>query len=364
MPRGPHGISPSTAIAGGDGGGGSGGRAAGGDAERRMGRSDAAGGVPLKVVSFNVLAPAWSSVQYFHKIMAAELEPKFRRQRIAAFLRQVAAGGADVVALQEVQIDEYAHFAEALDAAEFEGKLALHADSYWANWITKDRPFKSNGNALFLRRSVFDRVDLADAPVPRSRASGNHCVYGTARHIRSGQTVHMACVHLDANTSEERDQDLKGVLSLFPPAGAPALVIGDINGDVFDARVAGILGEHGFYSALEDGETTSLMPNIKSGEKSCHPLDYILFRAPLHPDRATDARSPNSGQPDIASGVVDFGVWKQFPPRRGRSGDCLHGDWAASDKDRLYEARRLRKHLQNVGSDHFPIVATLRLPEL
>src|SRR5262245_46336968 len=67
----------------------------------------------LRVIAFNVLAPRWAAPKWYPKLDPALLDTTFRRERIVAFLSDVSRR-ADVVCLQEVQVDELQHFEAAL----------------------------------------------------------------------------------------------------------------------------------------------------------------------------------------------------------------------------------------------------------
>lgn len=176
-------------------------------------------------------------------------------------------------------------------------------------------------------------------------------------------------------------------MSLFPPLGRPALVMGDMNGDAAAGEMARILDKYGFHAALDEHKgVTALRADTQSSDRSCHPLDNVLFRAPLvhqpgahgEDEGRSSSKTMNAAPARPASaalweadeddevkikagsdGILDFGLFKAFPP--ARSDRC---ESALSADEKVYEAKRLKRHLRNVGSDHLPIIASFRVLDL
>lgn len=295
-------------------------------------------GFNIKVLTFNVLAPCWASPQYYPASSLSKLEKTYRRARIISFLNQAVASGVAVIALQEVQIDEYPYYYNALKTL-FEGFMSFHDDQYWTSWITADPPFARNGNALFLRRDLFTNWQFFDKPLTDD---GNHCVYATAQDKLLGRNFRIASIHLDSDNSNRRNNELTALFALLPAqSNAVDIVAGDFNAALSSGNLSNLIKQNAFFNALDVANiaeqthpfTTSYNRNTNWG-----PIDHIAFRNANIRGRVS---ASNDGMPAIDNGVVDFNVWKTYP------------------SGATYEAERINKNFDNCGSDHFPVVSTL-----
>jgi endonuclease/exonuclease/phosphatase family metal-dependent hydrolase len=292
----------------------------------------------LKVVTFNVLAPCWASPTYYPAGSVSKLERIYRRNRIISFLNQSISSGAAVIALQEVQIDEYPFFYEALKTL-YEGSISFHNDSYWASWITPDPPFARNGNALFLRKDIFTNVQFSDKPLSDD---GNHCVYATAQSRSNAQNFRIASIHLDADNSSRRNNELSALFAILPYQAATVdIVAGDFNAALSSGNLSNLMRQHSFYNALDVAgipEQTHPFTTSYNRNTNWGPIDHIAYR---NASIGGKVSATNDGMPTIDNGVIDFNVWKQFP------------------SGATFESNRISKNFDNCGSDHFPVISTL-----
>jgi len=292
----------------------------------------------LKVVTFNVLAPCWASPAYYPARSVSKLEKTYRRNRIISFLNQAVSSGAAVIALQEVQIDEYPFFSEALKTL-FEGSMSFHKDSYWASWITPDPPFARNGNALFLRKGIFTNIQFSDKALTDD---GNHCVYATAQNRLNAKNFRIASIHLDADNSSRRNNELNAMFELLPyQASTVDIVAGDFNAALSSGNLSNLMRQYSFYNALDVvgiPEQTHPFTTSYNSNTNWGPIDHITFRNAIIGGKVS---ASNDGMPTLDNGVIDFSVWKQFP------------------SGATFESDRISKNFDNCGSDHFPVTSTL-----
>jgi endonuclease/exonuclease/phosphatase family metal-dependent hydrolase len=292
----------------------------------------------LKVVAFNVLAPCWASPQYYPASSVSKLDRVYRRGKIIELLKQSVSSGASIIALQEVQIDEYQYFYDALKSL-FVGSLSLHDDDYWSSWITSDPPFGKNGNALFLRKDVFTNIQFIDKPLTDD---GNHCVYATAQDKLKVRNFRIASIHLDSDNSNKRNNELTSIFSAMPiQANTVDIVAGDFNAALSSGNLSNLMRQYSFYNALDvAGIAEQTHPFTSSYNRNTNwgPIDNIAYR-----NAAIGGKSSvsNDGMPSIDNGVIDFNVWKLYP------------------SGATYEAERINKNFDNCGSDHFPVTSTL-----
>jgi endonuclease/exonuclease/phosphatase family metal-dependent hydrolase len=275
---------------------------------------------PVSVVTFNVLAPIWAAPRYYPSDLdAALLDQSTRRARISDFLAG-AAPQADVVCLQEVQASEFPAFQAALGRA-FDGRMSTNARDYWSSWLTPGLPWQPNGTALFVRRSAIDIGTLEDVPLS---ADGDHAVLldGTLR--ASGRRVRIGSIHLDSDRGNNRVAEARDLLNRVPAdPRALDIVCGDFNEDTVTGSLSGALARHGFTDALAavgNREHTHPWSSTYNRNAMWGIIDHVVVRG---------------GHP-VSGDVVDGGVWSI-------------GD----------ETQRIAANFRNVGSDHFPVRATI-----
>jgi endonuclease/exonuclease/phosphatase family metal-dependent hydrolase len=275
----------------------------------------------IDIVSFNVLAPIWAAPQWYPADMdPGLLETAYRRPRIAAFLRAQAAT-ADVVVLQEVQDSELPHLAAALGSG-FEGVMSTNARDFWSNWVDDDLGWAPNGTAVFIRKAAFGTPRFAEL----DQTTGNSVAWVTARHLASGKRLRVASVHLDSDSQVNRQVELAALLELWGPGNENTVDIigGDINEDTVHGSLSLMIDRAGFVDVLASlGNREQTHPWLESYYMADKwgILDHVLARNAV----------PVSGD------VIDSGVW------------------AIDD-----ETARIEANFDACGSDHFPVVATVR----
>lgn len=277
---------------------------------------------PLRVLTFNVLAPIWAGSVWYPELRdTSVLERGFRRDRTSEFLRSVREQ-FDVVCLQEVNEAELGYYLEALGDG-FEGYMARNGRSFWSNWLVPEIPWEPNGTAIIWRRVAL--VDGAFTDLRLSRA-GNHGAILQAR-TASGRWVRAFSVHLDSNRQDGRIEELRTLLSAFPKdERITDIVCGDINEDTVTGAAAGILRRAGFVDVL-----------ASIGNRSqTHPWSTRYYKAPRW--AIIDHVLVRNGLP-VAGEVMDFGL------------DAI-----------VDESARIESSLRISGSDHYPVAAMLELP--
>lgn len=275
----------------------------------------------IDVVVFNVLAPVWAGTEWYPTDMDPDLlDTEWRRERIVDFLQE-HADTADVVALQEVQDSEFPHLARAL-GGDFVGIMSTNHPDFWSNWLVEGIPWGPNGTAVFVRRSAFGSPRFHEL----DQSTGNSLAWVSARHLATGQRIRAASVHLDSDSQVNRQVELNALLERWssPSAGTTDIIAGDINEDTVHGSLSTPLKRNGFIDVLASlGNREQTHPWLETYYMSDKwgILDHVLLR---HGD-------PVSGD------VVDSGVW--------------------SIED---ETARIEANFEACGSDHFPVVASIR----
>jgi endonuclease/exonuclease/phosphatase family metal-dependent hydrolase len=271
-------------------------------------------------VAFNVLAPVWASpVWYPDGLDTSLLDAGFRRDRIASLIA-AAAPSTDVFCLQEVQQSELPAFLAAAGSG-FEGFMAFNDPAWWSNWVVPEIPWAPNGTAVIVRRAMIDVVQRRDIALTDD---GNHAALleGTLR--TTGRAVRIASIHLDSDRNANRLRESRSLVAQLPGgAGALDIACGDINEDAVHGSAANVFRAAGFTAvlgALGNREPTHPFTSSYNRSPRWAIIDHILVRG---------------GEP-VAGTVVDSGVW------------------VIED-----EIERIEANLRRVGSDHFPVVATV-----
>ena len=275
----------------------------------------------IDVLVFNVLAPVWAGAEWYPADMdPALLDTEWRRERIVDFLHD-QADTADVVALQEVQDSELPHLAQAL-GEDFVGVMSTNDPDFWSNWIVEGIPWGPNGTAVFIRRSAFGTPTFFEL----DQSTGNSIAWVSARHLATGQRIRFASVHLDSDSQVNRQIELNALLDRWGTgkAGTTDIIAGDINEDTVHGSLSTPLKQNGFIDVLAtlgNREQTHPWLDTYYMSNKWGILDHVLLR---------------NGEP-ISGDVVDFGVW------------------AIED-----ETARIEANFEASGSDHFPVVATIK----
>jgi endonuclease/exonuclease/phosphatase family metal-dependent hydrolase len=277
----------------------------------------------LDITTFNVLAPVWAAPDWYPADMNPDLlDTEFRRALIERFLRD-RADTTEVFALQEVQDSEFARFADTL-GDDFVGFMARNDRDFWSNWVVDGIPWGPNGTAVFIKRSefgqpVFDDLDQAD---------GNSIAWVSARHLDTGQTVRIASVHLDSDSQTNRNNEMRRLLDAWGSGrpGTTDVIAGDFNQDTVKGSISRMLRQEDFVDVLA----------ALGNREQTHPwLDSYYMSNKW--------------------GVIDHVVVRHAAPI---SGDVIDsGVWAIED-----ETARIEANFEACGSDHFPVVAAVRMP--
>lgn len=276
----------------------------------------AAAAAPLRLLSFNILAPLWADARWYPAALdPALLAADFRRARITAFLR-AEGRSRDVVCLQEVEAAEMPFLQQALGSA-FVGSFAGHDPQYWSNWLVPSLPWVPNGNAVFVRRAAVAAASFVDLPLA---GTGNHAAVLDTQIAGSGRPLRIASVHLDADRNNGRRVEFQALVDHLAtrPAGVD-LVLGDINEDTVTGSLGGEVRRAGFTSVLAavgNREATHPFTTSYNGATRWAIIDHLLARG----------AAPRAGD------VFDFGLWSI-------------GD----------EVERIAANLRACGSDHFPV---------
>jgi endonuclease/exonuclease/phosphatase family metal-dependent hydrolase len=275
----------------------------------------------IDVVSYNVLGPLWASPEWYPEVDDVSLlDAEARRARITEYLRSVRTG-AEIVCLQEVTASELPHLQDALGGG-FVGMMSVNDPDFWSDWLRPPLLWEPNGTAIFARTDAFDDIVVED----RALGTGNHAVGLAATHIESGAPVRAWSAHLDSDRANNRATELDSVLAAMPPSeDAVDVICGDLNEDAVIGTVGGIVRRAGFASVLASiGNREATHPWSEGYYKSTRwaILDHVLVR----------------GATPLAGDTVDAGV--------------------AGIED---ESERIEEFLRRMGSDHYPVVATVAL---
>lgn len=216
--------------------------------------------------TYNVLASAYIRPSYFPDVAAELLDPERRRRSIA---RQAARLDADILCMQEVEVETFEAVEQELSASGYVGSLALKGGG------------KPDGCALFVRSSAFELVRVArlqyDDRCPGMPESGH---VGQLAVLRSdGFFVGIANTHLKwqpPGTPPENRYDLRQISQLLgvrlqhAPECRSWIVCGDFNVTSEDEVIRELL-DAGFAST-----------HIALGGATCNPnrrakmIDYLF----------------------------------------------------------------------------------------
>lgn len=273
----------------------------------------------IGVATFNVLAPCWASPAYYFESSKPLLKREKRRAAIIRVLQSLATK-YDFIALQETQQDEIGFFKAALEQLGFGGFSVNHDDSYWAQYITADPPFASNGVALYWNMSTISmtaesRVALSDG--------GNHCVIGTFRKGRT--SIRVVSCHLDSDRSNKRLKEAKALVARLPQQRAMVdIIAGDFNFNSDTGPLNNIFHANQFVDVLQvvgKEEATHQFTSKYAQNNNFGIIDHVMVR------NAT----PRDGE------VLNYNVWR----------------------DGATEEEHVNLTLQRDGSDHFVVTALI-----
>jgi len=286
------------------------------------GSAGAAGIREIDVVSYNVLAPPWASPVWYPEIDDPSLlDTAARRERIRAFLRS-ARDTAELVCLQEVAASELPAFAAALGPG-FVGAMSFNDPDFWSDWVVPPIPWEPNGTALFARTSAFTGVVVED----RALGTGNHAALLTATHVGTGARLRAWSLHLDSDRTNNRRTEIETVFGATPPEPHSTDVLcGDMNEDTVVGSLAGRVRRAGFVDVLA----------AVGNRDATHPWSETYYSSPRW-------------------AILDHVLVRGATPLRGTTIDA--GVAAIPD-----QSTRIEELLRRMGSDHYPVEATVRLP--
>ncbi len=273
----------------------------------------------IGVVTWNVLAAPWAAPAFYPADLDPALLDRTARARLVATV--LAGLDVDVMCLQETTPPDLAVVLDALGDG-FSAHEVANGPDLWSGWSTPEHPWEPNGTAIVWRSDAWS--DVRTAAVGLSE-DGNVAVTFEARHVASGQRVRVMSIHLDADHPELRRVQLPVALTAFgPEARTVDVVAGDCNEDTIGTDLGAIARAHGFADAL-----TELSHFEPTHPYACPADDYA-------PIARLDHVMVRGADP-VDGAVLDSGVWPVPEP-----------------------GRRLAEHLRRTGSDHLPVVTSLR----
>jgi len=266
------------------------------------------------VLSFNILAPCWASPKWYPQDLNPDLLDRlYRRNKIIQFLSSVQA---DLICLQEVSDAEF----KAISAAfpHFKGFMSHNDPSYWSESLVPEIPWEPNGTAILARKNFFTSLQFEDRALSES---GNHATRLVAD--QDNLRIVVWSVHLDSEKPQNRKLELESLMDQVD--WNREIIAGDFNIDVESSNLRHLLGQNQFVDALRavgNFEGTHPFSSTYYRSHTYAVIDHVMTRG-LHP---------------VSGDVFDFGFW--------------------SIKN---ETGRIEANLQMCGSDHFPVISTLRL---
>ena len=315
----------------------------------------------MKILTFNILAQVFANVEKYYP-PGTNVDATFRRNKFDCFLSRIV-DSLDVIGLQEVSNNttqvvngesyfrpgEYPHISSYL-SQDFHCFFAPHSPSYWEKYYDADptSPFAyiDNGNALFLRKSVFRCVSFRTA----SMSSGQRVPIADTTY--QGLPLSFAVVHLDSDVPHNRKQDLEDLMNLHLASGN-CVVLGDYNSPTNEGNLVDIIQKSGLVDLITtlanqfqwpiDDRTRPDSTGTYNSNKFELPIDHICARGlTVNPVLANGVHGTVSG---TKTGVIDFLLWQNYPINGGKKDPNEPGRFSA-----LLEA---------CGSDHFPVVVTV-----
>nr|QKF94896.1 endonuclease/exonuclease/phosphatase superfamily [Fadolivirus 2] len=149
----------------------------------------------LKVLSFNILANVFAHLKAYPQGVNEDLlDLRSRRCRILDVI-QDHKQTADIICLQEVGESEFRYYHDYL-YLNFTGFIALNSDRYKLDNIVDRSVFEPHGNAVFVRRELFDNISFLNVSLSDT---GNSCAIVLCKHKYSNKRVRIASVHLDTD---------------------------------------------------------------------------------------------------------------------------------------------------------------------
>lgn len=291
----------------------------------------------LTVLTFNVLAPNFAAPKYYPQDFDDYLSKNRRRVSTTLFLTDIK-NKCDIIALQEVTSDTFIHddhvfegefnYFNGLLCDDFIGMFFPHDKTYWNNYFDKTGEYSyiKNGNALFLRKSVFTIPIWSDIPL----GTGNHSIKADAVHLPTMRNIHVLNVHFENIDENVRITELCAAVDTMSSChdnNDITIILGD-----FNTKISPIIEKitHDFKDSMI--EINNKTPTFSFTYND--PIDHIIYMGndivPIH---------------DL-SRVIDNGLYNKYP--------VLY----PTD---VLGSLRLRESLELHGSDHFPVITTFAI---
>lgn len=276
---------------------------------------------PIKIVSFNILAPPWAKPSSYPESSEPYLDRELRRVSIIDVLNSLK-GSSDVIALQEITPIEFGYIKSALK--DFVAIQVNHDPDYWSQYITDNPPWEPNGNALFLKKSTFKNVSFSDVPLS---TSGNHGAYAEAKLKANNQQVKIFSVHFDSDHGGNRKKEMEAAVAHIGAASNSIdIIAGDFNSSPQQGNYSNLLELQGYIdvlAAIGNTEITTPYTTQYSSSNNFGIIDHVMVR---------------NAQP-IAGDVIDNNLFTIYPDGPAHAN----------------EEPRITANLQITGSDHFPV---------
>jgi nocturnin len=254
--------------------------------------------MPFTVATYNVLASAYITPEWYAGVPAHLLDPAWR---VPAVARHVAALDADLVCLQEVEPDVFAAVVLHLEPLGYAGLYEQKG---------RGRP---DGCATFFRTAAFalrrtQRLEYHDREGGPDEHSGSVALLAALE--RDGHTLGVASAHVkwaapgtprDAHIGHRQVAELIEACRAFDPPCREWVVCGDFNYTP-DDEVIGVMRDAGFAFAHAACPTArSFAAFAATGRAKL--IDYVFHTAGLGsrpfdpPAIADDAQLPSEDQP-------------------------------------------------------------------
>jgi len=298
--------------------------------------------IRLNIVSFNVLNDIWlgpvkpnGQYNWYPDIDPKLLEENRRWVPIFQFL-QPLVNTTDVFVIQEVSAREFNITSRLLD--RFKGVWAKHDPEYWANQVKPPHTWEPNGQAIFMKRSTFNNIQTDDIALSNT---GNHGAFASALHVASGKRMRFVGCHFDDGSENKRTREATAVVNYLETDRTNNIdfIVGDMNTGVVSTTTG--VGRPVFCNVFEPAGFIDVATYMNQVE-STHPWNpYVTAE---NPDG--DASYDNDIDHITVRGATpcSFNVHNY---------DIMNG---------MDETERIADTAQRIGSDHFPLMASIVIP--
>lgn len=283
----------------------------------------------IRITAFNVLAPSWAAPSSY----APEITPLLRpwQTRLNKTMNYVVNNmlDADFLTFQETEVTINSYISERL-GMKYEYISVFHDDSYWGSYIRVDPPFARNGVSIAVNKEKYDQCVYTDLALE----TGNHCIIATCRNKLLNRWIRVASVHFDSDTGGNRGKESKNLVKYLDGEHNLTIISGDFNADTDQGVIKQRVTDAGFEDVFKTlGNNNRTHPFSKSyyGNDIYGKLDHIVVRGQSY--------TPTNCK------VHDNDLFVLFPNTQQLA--------------EPNETPRVFANMQLVGSDHFPIEATL-----